>query len=225
LLSDPKSHHSAVIRHDGTEVEAARHVLFGRILPSLRHALVGELQALRFGVGIVRASTSPTDVETALRRLTDQAARSIAHADAITRWSQPDSDASIAIEQAIRECLALVHSEWQMRGIVVSQFAGTGESRVHDRAFREVLMACLVALGDELNGSADVALKVRRRGEAVWLTLRGDPADRDGEPIRAPLPRTLDWSDVEALAGAHSVTLRRRGRRIAARFPVADVGS
>jgi hypothetical protein len=223
LPSDPTSR--LVIRHDDAEVEAARHVLFGRILPSLRHSLVGELQALRFGVGIVRASSSPTDVETALSRLTDQATRSIERADAIAYWYQPDPEASIELQTAINECLDLVHGDWQMRGILVAQSGGGGTSRVRSRAFREVVMACLLALGDDLNGAADVALKVRRRGEGLWLTLRGDLADREGERLRAPLPRALSWSDVDALAGAHSVTLRRRGRRIAARFPIADGGS
>ena len=211
-----------MIRHDDAEVEAARHVLFGRILPAIRHSLVGELQALRFGVGIVRASSNPTDVETALRRLTDQATRSIERADAITYWYQPDPEASIEVGVAINECLDLVHGDWQMRGILVSQSGGAATSRARSRPFREVLMACLVALGDDLNGAADVALNVRHRGDALWLTLRGDPADREGEPLRSPLPRALTWSDVAALAGAHSVAIRRRGRRIAARFPAAD---
>jgi hypothetical protein len=223
LPSDSTS--GPAIRHDQAAVEAARHVLFGRILPVLRHSLVGELQALRFGVGIVRASSNPTDVETALGRLTDQASRSIERADAITRWYQPDAHVSVEADEAIRACLELVRGDWQLRGILVAQFGNAARSRVNSRAFQEVLMACLVALGDELNGAADVALGVRQRGRALWLTLRGDRADREGEAIRAPLPRALSWSDVDALAGAHSITLRRRGRRIAARFVVAQTDS
>jgi hypothetical protein len=215
---------TTAIAQDGTDVEAARYVLFGRILPALRHALAGELQALRFGVGIVRASSSPADVEIALRRLADQTARSIAHSDAITRWYQPDPEASIAAGDAIRECLELIHGEWQMRGIVAAQTGGADAVSVHGRAFREVLMACLLALGDQLTGAADVKLTVRHRGHALWVTFRAEPADRDGELIRTPFPRRLSWSDAEALAGAHSVALRRHGRRIAARFAVTDAG-
>ena len=217
-------HATTAMAPDGTDVEAARYVLFGRILPALRHALVGELQALRFGVGIVRASSSPAEVETALRRLADQTARSIAHSDAITRWYQPDPEASVAAEDAIRECLELVHGDWQLRGISAAPPGGADAARVHDRGFREVLMACLLALGDELTRAADVTLKVRHRGGALWVTLRAEPVDRDGELIRAPFPRRVNWSDAEALAAANSVALKRRGRRIAARFAVTDAG-
>jgi hypothetical protein len=207
-----------------TQVEAARYVLFGRILPTLRHALVGELQALRFGVSIVRASTVPADVATAIDRLGDQAGKAVARADAITRWFQPDEQVSIAVDQAIGECLELVHAEFQMRGILLATDVGTGTSQVCSRPFCELLLACLLALGDDLSGAADVTLRTRQRASALWLTIRGDPAEREGEEPRAALPRRMRWEDVDALARAHSIALRRRGHRIAVRFPVVREG-
>ena len=199
-------------------------MLFGRVLPTLRHALVGELQALRFGVSIVRASTVPADVATAIDRLGDQAGKAIARADAITRWFQPDEQASIAVDQAIVECLELVHTEYQMRGILRATDIGTGTSQVRSQSFCELLLACLLALGDDLPGAADVALRTRQRTSAVWLTVRGDPAEREGEEPRAALPRRLRWEDVDVLARAHSLVLKRRGHRIAVRFPVVRAG-
>ena len=225
MPSDPKlSRPSAPVQAIDTQVEAARYVLFGRILPALRHALVGELQALRFGVSIVRASTVPADIATAIDRLGDQAGKAIARADAITRWFQPDEQVSIAVDQAIGECLELVHTECQMRGILLAHDVGAGTSQVRSRPFCELLLACLLALGDDLPGAADVTLRTRQRASALWLTIRGDPADREGEEPRAALPRRVRWEDVDALARAHSIVLRRRAHRIAVRFPVVQQG-
>jgi hypothetical protein len=215
---------SAASQSIDTQVEAARYVLFGRVLPTLRHALVGELQALRFGVSIVRASTVPADVATAIDRLGDQAGKAIARADAITRWFQLDDQASIAVDQAIGECLELVHAECQMRGILLATNIGAGISQVRSRPFCELLLACLLALGDDLPGAADVTLRTRQRASALWLTIRGDPADRAGEEPRAALPRRMRWEDVDVLARAHSIVLRQRGHRIAVRFPVVREG-
>jgi hypothetical protein len=222
LPSNPKLiRPSAPSQAIDAQVEAARYVLFGRILPALRHALVGELQALRFGVSIVRASTVPADVATAIDRLGDQAGKAIARADAITRWFQPDEQVSIAVDQAIGECLELVHTEYQMRGILLAHHVGAGTSQMRS-PFCELLLACLLALGDDLPGAADVTLRTRQRASALWLTIRGDPADREGEEPRAALPRRVRWEDVDALARAHSIVLRRRAHRIAVRFPVVQ---
>ncbi len=211
---------AAAHQPNDTQVEAARYVLFGRILPTLRHELVGDLQALRYGVSIVRASTEPADVDAAINRLGEQAAKSIASADAITRWFLPDPHASNAVDQAIDDCLALMHPEWQMRGIDVSLRSGAGTAAVRSWPFRELLLACLVALSDDLPGTADLALRARSRGSALWLTIRGDPTEREGEQPRAAVPRRLRWEEVEALAVAHSIVLKRRGHRIAMRFPL-----
>ena len=204
-----------------TEFEAARYVLFGRILPTLRHALVGELQALRFGVSLARSSSEPAQVQAAITRLGDQIGRGIAHADTITRWFQPDPEATTTADRVVNDCLQLVHGEWQMRGIVALTHVEPGLGCVRGCALAELVVACLVTLGDDLSGPADVTLRVRRRGNALLLTLRGVPANREGDEPRAAWPRRMRWSDVDALASAHRVPLRRRGHRLAARFPLA----
>src|SRR5688500_7956204 len=206
------------------QVDAARFVLFGRVLPALRHALVGELQALRFGVSMVRASTVPADVATAIDRLGDQAGKAIARADAITRWFQPDEQASIAVHQAISECLELVHTECQMRGMLLAHDVGAGTSQVRSRPFCELLLASLLALGDDLPGAADVTLRTRQRASALWLTIRVDPADREGGEPRAALPRRVRWDGVAAPGRAHAFASGGRAHRVAVRFPVVKEG-
>ena len=202
--------------------ESARYALFGRILPALRHALVGELQALKFGVNLARAGAAEHAGDAWIldlaAKLEEQAGRSSARASALTNWYQPDIDATASAGHAIEECLALLRTEWQMRGIEVDMDVTSGESRVRSWAFRELLAAFLIALADELPGAADVKLRLRGRGNAVLLSIRGASVDREGVEPRMPWPRRLSWSDVDALARAHAIRWARRGCGVAARF-------
>jgi hypothetical protein len=197
--------------------ESARYVLFGRILPALRHALVGELQALRFGVKLAESGSSGAEV---LPRLGEQVTRSIARAEALTRWFQPDGEAIAHVGAAVDDCLGLVRTEWQIRGIQVRVVAAP-DSSVGSRAFREIMAASLIALGDELTGPADVTLRARRRGNALVVKVSHAPAAREGDEPGARWPRRLRWEDVDALARTHAVRWTRRSDWVAARFPVA----
>jgi hypothetical protein len=98
----------------------------------------------------------------------------------------------------------------------------TSAAAVRSHAFRELLAAFLVALGDELTGSADVTVHVRQRGRTLVLKVSHAPAAREGDAPRCAWPRRLRWPDVEALAQAHAVRWTRRANWVAARFPAAD---
>jgi hypothetical protein len=198
-------------------VESARYVLYGRILPALRHALVGELQALRFAIKLAETGSG---VEM-LARLGEQVTRSTARAEALTSWFQPDSKASGPVAAAVDDCIALVRTEWQIRGVeAIVQLTCAAAVRSH--SFRELLAAFLVALGDELSGPADVMLRVRQRGSTLVLKVSYAPAAREGDTPRCAWPRRLRWPDVEALAQAHAIRWTRRANWVAARFPAAD---
>jgi hypothetical protein len=208
-------------------VATARYVLFGRILPVLRHALVGELQAMKFGVTLARisveAGTSRSDGLDAIARLGEQTGRAIARSEAITRWFQPDIDATIVVADAVEECLELVRTEWQMRGFEVSTRVAAGEATVKDWPFREVLAAALITMGDAQAGPADVMLRARSRRDGLVLSICCGPATREGEAPRHIWPGLLHWSDVDTLARAHGIAWVRRGNRLTVRFPLIGV--
>jgi hypothetical protein len=209
-----------------TEVEAARYALFGRVLPSLRHALVGELQAMRFGVSLARMGcegrTPQFEMLGAIARLDEQVGSGIARAEALSSWCQPDGGSTIPVGRGVEECLELVRTEWGVRGIEVSTRLAAGEATVMAWPFREVLAALLVTMGDAQVGPADVTLRLRRRAEDMFVTIRSVAAIRDSEPPRAPWPRRLRWSDVGALAGAHGIDWAHHGQRVIARFPLSE---
>jgi PAS domain S-box-containing protein len=207
-------------------VEAARYALFRRILPVLRHGLVGELQSVQFAVSLARRTceraTGAGETIEAIARIGDQATAAVGRGQAITDWLRPDPAATITVGDAVHACLDLVGTEWSLRGIEVSGNVPQPELAVKSAAFREVLAAMLVALGDSMPGAADVTLNVRRRGTDAVVSLRARAAPRDGDGARVSLYRDLRWSDVAALAHAHGVAWARRGDHVIARFPLNE---
>jgi signal transduction histidine kinase len=206
-------------------VEAARYALFQRILPVLRHGLVGELQSVQFAVSLARRACergkAPDATVEAIARIGDQANAAAGRGQAITDWLRPDPEATIAVGEAVHACLDLVGTEWSLRGIEVAANVPQPDLAVKSAAFRELLAAILVALGDAMPGAADVTLSARKRGDDVVVSVRGRAAPRDGDGARVSLYRGLRWSDVAALARVHGIHWARRGEHVIARIPLA----
>lgn len=212
--------------HPGSE--SARYVLAGRALPALRHALVGELQALKFAASMARIASGAgrsDEAMAALGRLGESTDRSIARAQAMSSWLQPEADALADLTQAADECVELVRTQWRIRGLEINARVAAGSTPVRAWPFRELFAACLFALGDSLDGAHDIAVRVRRRAAVVLVTARVRPARREVDGPPATWPRPLWWTDVEALASVHSATCRRCGNRVSLRIPAQGAPS
>ena len=205
-------------------VEAARYALYRRILPVLRHGLVGELQSVQFAVNLAKhACTRGTgDTLESINRIADQASAAVGRGQALTDWLRPDANATTTVGEAVHACLDLVGTEWSLRGIEVNASVPAANEVVKSAAFREVVVAMLVAIGDAAAGAADVSLTVRKRGSNVMVSVRSRASPRDADGARVSLYRDVRWTDVGALARAHGIEWARRGDHALASFPLAN---
>jgi len=204
-------------------VEAARYALYRRILPVLRHGLVGELQSVQFAVNLARhaCARGSDDTLESINRISDQASAAVGRGQALTDWLRPDVNATISVGEGVHACLDLVGTEWSLRGIEVNASVPAASEIVKSAAFREVVVAMLVAIGDAAAGAADVSLVVRKRGADVMVSVRSRASPRDADGARVSLYRDVRWTDVGALARAHGIQWARRGDHALARFPLA----
>jgi signal transduction histidine kinase/CheY-like chemotaxis protein len=206
-------------------VEAARYALYRRILPVLRHGLVGELQSVQFAVNLAKhvcgRSNAVHEAQEAIGRIAEQANAAVGRGQAITDWLRPDPAATMTVGEAVHGCLDLVGTEWSLRGIEVNAMVPAANEVVKAAPFREVVAAMLVAIGDASPGAADVTLTVRKRGDHVMVSLRARASPRDGDGARVSLYRDVRWTDVGALARAHGIVWARRGDHALARIPLA----
>jgi hypothetical protein len=224
--ANPAPHETEVAEaNPRAAVEAARYALFRRILPVLRHGLVGELQSVQFAVNLARHASARSgasdDTQEAINRIAEQANAAAGRGQAITDWLRPDPNATTTVAEGVHACLDLVGTEWSLRGIEVNASVPAANELVKAAAFREILVAMLLAIGDASPGAADVLLCVRKRHGHVFVSLRARPAPRDGDGARVSLYRDLLWSDVAALAAAHGVRWAQKRDHAIARIALA----
>ena len=110
-----------------------------------------------------------------------------------------------------------------MRGFAVRNEAQEIGVDVSRAALRNVLTASLITATDTAPRPADLVLTAEiSQGHAV-LSILVRPAGRVASFANAAAYRSLEWSDVGALARAESVDLLHQGDRVTMRYPVAGI--
>jgi len=228
--ADPieKSSHEGQSREgeSGNLVEAARYALLRRLAPALRHGMVGALQPVELIAEAIarQLQAAVPDLENArenlgkIRNLSRSAVISCTDA---TSWLAPEDGAITMLGEGIDECLALLNTDFSMRGFAVRNEARDIGVDVYRAALRNVLTASLIAATDTAPRPSDLVLTAElSRGHSV-LSILVRPADRVAIFAQVAVYRSLQWSDVGALARAESVDLLHQGDRVTMRYPVA----
>lgn len=125
--------------------------------------------------------------------------------------------------EGIDECLALLKTDFDLRGFAVRDEARDIGVDVPLAAVRNVLTAALIAAADGAPRPADLVLTGELSRDQIALSIQVCPVQRVASFANCATYRGLDWRDVDALARAEAVDLVREGGRIAMRFPVAGV--
>jgi hypothetical protein len=215
-------------RDSGNLADAARYALLRRLAPALRHGMVGALHPIELIAEAIerRLSAAAPDLQSVkenlgkIKHLSRSAVESCTN---LASWLAPEEGAVTMLGEGIDECLALLKTDFDMRGCAVQnegQELGVDVSRA---ALRNVLMASLITATDSAPRPVQLLLTAElSQGHAVVSILvrpaDGVPGFGDAAPYRR-----LEWSDVSALAQAESVTLLRQGDRVTMHYPIADV--
>jgi len=204
--------------------EAARYALLRRLAPSMRHHLVVNLQPIGMVYEIMdRRLRAPqpnlADVHEGAQKINVYARSALASCLDMVTWLAPEDGAATTIADGVRECLALVATSFTFRGFTLRSQVDDVPGDVPRAAFRNVVTGALVHLSDERAAPAEIVLTAQAHGDAIQLKLV--PRASAGEPgfATAPAYRPITWSDVEALARADGVQVRREGETLAITLP------
>lgn len=209
-------------------VEAARYALLRRLAPALRHGMVGALHPIEMIAEAIdrRLQAALPDVENARENLwkIKNLSRSAVHACTnLASWQAPEDGAVTMLGEGIDECLALLKTDFGMRGFAVRNETREIGVDVSRAALRNVLTAALITATDTAPQPSDLVLTAElAQGQAV-LSILVRPADGVAGFGDAAPYRRLEWSDVGALAQAELVDLLHQGDRVTMRFPLADI--
>jgi hypothetical protein len=198
--------------------EAARYALLRRLVPSMRHHLVVNLQPIGMICEVMdRRLQAPKpnlgEVHDSARKINGFARAALNSCLDVVTWLAPDDAVFTTAEAGVRECLDLVATSLTFRGYAMLNEVAGIPGEVRRSALRNVLTALLIHATDQTAAPADLVLAGRAEEAGLTLTLTLRPTAGEPSFIGEPAYRRLEWSDVEALAAAELVGLERSGNQ------------
>jgi hypothetical protein len=215
-------------RNSADPVEAARYALLRRLAPSLRHGMVGALHPIELIAEAIerRLQAAVPDLAAArenLGKIKNLSRTAVLSCTNLVSWLAPEEGAVTMLGEGIDECLALLKTDFGMRGFAVRNEAREIGVDVSHAALRNVLTASLIAAADCAPCPADLVLTTELTQGHALVSILVCPAEGGAGFADAVAYRRLAWSDVDALARAESVDLLHLGERVSMRFAVAGV--
>jgi len=204
-------------------VEAARYALLRRLAYAMRHHMVVHLQPIGMITEVMerRLRASAPDlaqVHESMDKINGLSRAAVQSCLDVVSWLAPERDVAIALDAGVRECVALLRSNFNFRGFTLKDEVGAAPFEVPRAGLRNVLPSCLLTLTDRAPSPADVVVSARLEPQRAVLSLTVRPTDGDaGFAGDAPY-RLLEWHEVEALARAENIMLERGGHGIRLTF-------
>jgi C4-dicarboxylate-specific signal transduction histidine kinase len=207
--------------------EAARYGVLRRLGPALKHDMVVNLQAIAMmgevlNAKLERGSPDPQEFHSSISKLNRLARAAVANCLKVAAWIEPGEDETVRLPDGIDECLALLGSNFNFRGFVVTNECPDTNFQVSRVVLRNLLIASLITLTDAAGGPCQVDVHAEVEGSTAEISVRISPREDDFEGLPyEPGYRQLEWSDVQALALAEGVELVRGPDHIVMRMPPA----
>jgi hypothetical protein len=196
--------------------EAARYALLRRLAPSMRHHLVVNLQPIGMVYEVMdRRLRAPepdlAEVHESAHKINGLARAALNSCLDVVTWLAPEEEMLTTAGEGVRECLGLLATSLAFRGFALRNEMSAIPGEVRRSAIRNVLTAAMIHTTDENQPPADIELNAAPTPAALVLTLTLRPTQGDQGFSTEAGYRRLEWCDVEALAEAESVELKREG--------------
>ena len=206
------------------DAEAARYALLRRLAPSMRHHLVVNLQPIGMIYEVMeRRLRAPTPdlahVQESASKINGFAKAALASCLDVVSWLAPDDSVPIGVDDAVRECTSLLATSLSFRGYALRNNVTPLEGTVRRSAIRSLLSATLVHCSDHVRPPAEIELSCGSEGGIACIAVQVRPGQGGQVFATEPNYRKIAWGDLEALAAADGVDLRRAGERIELRLP------
>lgn len=202
-------------RRSRAGAEAARYGVLRRLAPALKHDMVVNLQAISMMAEVLnarleRGSPAPAEFHASISKLNRLARGAVASCLKVAAWIEPGEDEGVQLPEGVEDCLSLLASNFNFRGIVVVKEVTESSFPVSRVVLRNLLVASLITLTDAVAGPCEVQVKAEVVRGMAEVSVRVSPRQDgfEGVPLE-PSYRQLEWSDVQALALAESVELVR----------------
>jgi hypothetical protein len=209
-------------------VESARYALLRRLAHAMRHQMVVHLQPIGMVSEVLErrllaAEPNMAQVHDSVAKIKNLSKAAAQDCLDVITWLSPPPGATMAVDVAVQECMALLRSNLSFRGFNLLSEVEAMPQTVARAAARMLLPACLFAMTDEEQGPADVTISARTGEDVVLVEVRMQRTQGDvgfgGELTYRP----VQWHEVEAMARSEDVDLARvEGGGVLLSFPVLE---
>jgi hypothetical protein len=134
-------------------VEAAHYALRRRLVPSIRHHLVVNLQPIGMIYEVMKrrlraSEANLADVHDSAHKINDFARAALNSCLDVVTWLAPEPDRNIAVADGVRESVGLLATILTFRGIALRNEVSEMTGEVSRAAIRNVLTAALIFASD-----------------------------------------------------------------------------
>ena len=194
--------------------EAARYALLRRLAPAIRHNLAGALQPVSMMSAILE-KRSQADVPDMLAlaknsRSVSKLSREAANACMeLMTWLAPKNPGNVSVSAGVQDVLGLVSTELAFAGFnIVNETSGV-EAEVPLSVLRNAFMASLIAVTDSAKAPGNVLVTANAADDELLLVITISSDESQIAQGSLSGYRLLDWDDVQFLANAEGVSLKR----------------
>ena len=208
-------------------IEAARYALLRRLAPAIRHRVVGKLHPIGLRAEamewqIQEAAPNLKTVRESLARVSTMSRAAMQAFTSEMSWLTRDEGATVSVTEGIEDCLALLHTEFELRGFSIQNEVKAASVRVSLNAVRNVLAAAMIAISDSAPAPATLVVSADVSRMHALLAILVQPGEAESIFDARDAYRPIAWDDVQALAAAESVELSRRGARVELRYRIQE---
>lgn len=199
--------------------EAARYALLRRLAPALRHDIAGALQPLGMMTAVLeKRLQQPLPDMTALLKSSNAIGKLLREASSVCMelpgWLTPRADEKVSVASGVNESIKLVSTNLMLRGFTIDgpvppEPTAERTAEVSAGALRQVFTICLVALTDAARAPGCVFVRLEQTGSETSISIQLESTSGEDPGAVDAGYRLLDWDDVQVLAKAEGVSVRR----------------
>jgi len=208
---------------------AARHDILRRLAPPLRHDMVVPLQSLgmvaeALSARLERGTISQDDLQSMVSKLNRLSRQAVATCVDVSTWMQPSEDDGVSLNEGINECVRLLSTSLNFRGLDLRTELSDGDFDVSRFALRFLLPGAIFTLVDAAVAPGEIVVRTESSSTHAVVAVEYQ-ALPDGvfTQIHESGEAPLSWLEVQGLAATEGVELIRNGNTIILRMPRAVV--
>ncbi|MDB5860560.1 MAG: hypothetical protein JWQ76_4249 [Ramlibacter sp.] len=208
---------------------AARHDILRRLAPPLRHDMVVPLQSLgmvaeALSARMERGTISPDDLQGMVSKLNRLSRQAVATCVDVSTWMQPSEDDGVNLHEGVNECVRLLSTSLNFRGLDLRTELGEGDFDVSRFALRFLLPGAIFTLVDAAPAPGEIVVRTEfASAHAVVAVEYQALPDSVFTQLHESGDAPLSWAEVQALAAVEGIELLRNERSVILRMPRAVV--